>query len=182
MLDSICKVVEGTELAQVVFSSEEFLAQFQGEKQTLMEYAVRYAACRKTPLGGFFETPQGIYVVGWNGPSHYYPHELECRRPADAPSGTLFERCTTEHVEERAVGAAARHGITTDGSTFYLSRWMPCFGCAQKLAASGIVKFVSSDISYQKNSPYRFEDALLLFGALKIEIVEDPSIAPRLAK
>jgi len=49
----------------------------------------------------------------------------------------------TEHAERNAIYAAARNGISLEGTTMYI-RWFPCADCARAIIQSGISKLVCS--------------------------------------
>lgn len=71
--------------------------------------------------------------------------------------GFVLHNCVrTVHAEVNALIAAARHGVTTDGATLYVTCY-PCWGCFKMLANAGITRIV------YENS-YRV-DPLVLEGA-----------------
>jgi dCMP deaminase len=52
-------------------------------------------------------------------------------------SGTGYDLCICVHAEQNALLAAARFGISVEGSTMYTSM-QPCFGCAKELLQAKI--------------------------------------------
>ena len=47
-----------------------------------------------------------------------------------------------EHAERNAIYNAARIGVSTKGTTMYLSHWFPCADCARAIINAGISKIV----------------------------------------
>ena len=63
---------------------------------------------------------------------------LRCDNPKQQfESGTGYDLCICVHAEQNALLAAARFGISVEGSTMYTSM-QPCFGCAKELLQAKI--------------------------------------------
>jgi dCMP deaminase len=61
----------------------------------------------------------------------------------------------TEHAERNAIYAAAKDGLSLDGSTAYVN-WFPCVDCARAMIQSGISRLVCLEVNMD-HSKYREE-------------------------
>jgi dCMP deaminase len=71
----------------------------------------------------------------------------------------------TVHAEVNAVTTAALHGVSTEGSTAYIT-WNPCSRCASVLINAGIT---SVYVSTANDIPTRWLDNFLLASKLLAE-------------
>ena len=78
-----------------------------------------------------------IISTGYNGAPSGQPHCLE----AGCPEDTNGHCQRTVHAEVNTIAMAARHGISTKGSTLYCTT-APCPHCCKLLANSGIIRVV----------------------------------------
>jgi len=69
------------------------------------------------------------------------------------------------HAEQNAIGYAARNGITTEGSTIYLTI-SPCKQCAKLMIAAGIKRIVYAE-KYNRSE----DDGIPLLKENKVECV-----------
>jgi len=46
------------------------------------------------------------------------------------------------HAEQNAIVQAALHGVSTSGSTIYVTHGPPCYACAKLIINSGILRVV----------------------------------------
>ena len=77
-----------------------------------------------------------VLSTGYNGS---LPGLAHCE---DAGCLIVDNHCVrTNHAEMNALAQAARHGISLNGSTAYITN-MPCTTCAKALLAAGIVRIV----------------------------------------
>jgi len=100
--------------------------------------AARRASCPRRAVGAVLVTPDNrLLAAGYNG----------------APSG--WEDCLTSgchmvnghceravHAEANVIITAARHGLSTQGTTLYISGASPCQRCALLIAQAGITRVV----------------------------------------
>jgi len=77
----------------------------------------------------------------------------------------------TVHAEENAIINCARAGISTLGSTLYVTM-TPCFPCAMKIIQAGIVKVVARN-KYQKDTDSR---AILKRARVELVVLEEKEI------
>lgn len=71
------------------------------------------------------------------------------------------------HAEANAVAFAAKHGVSLEGATVYITH-SPCFSCAQLMINSGIVRIVYSHL-YRDTSPLE----LLAEAGITVEQIEN---------
>lgn len=57
-----------------------------------------------------------------------------------------------EHAERNAIYNAARIGVSTKGTTMYLSHWFPCADCARGIINSGITTIYCDKINIEDKS------------------------------
>lgn len=57
-----------------------------------------------------------------------------------------------EHAERNAIYNAARIGVSTKGTTMYLSHWFPCADCARGIINSGITTIYCDKINIKDKS------------------------------
>ena len=57
-----------------------------------------------------------------------------------------------EHAERNAIYNAARIGVSTKGTTMYLSHWFPCADCARGIINAGITTIYCDKIDIEDKS------------------------------
>ncbi len=85
-----------------------------------------------------------ILATGYNGAPSGITHcgEKGCiRQQMNIPSGERHELCRALHAEQNAFLQAARHGVSLDGGTLYITT-QPCSICAKMIINAGIKKVV----------------------------------------
>jgi dCMP deaminase len=86
-----------------------------------------------------------ILSTGYNGTPDGFLNCTEggCPRCVDsAPyggSGNGYDKCVCVHAEMNAIASAARHGVSLDRATAYVTH-QPCITCGKELAQVGIVR------------------------------------------
>jgi len=98
-----------------------------------LSHAVRAKA------GAVIVTPDQVMLGGYNGTPSGYPNECE-----DKIDGKLVSKPTVIHAEENALLKAAREGVSTKGSTLYVTL-EPCRKCSAMLKSAGILRVVYLD-------------------------------------
>ncbi|MBI3412642.1 MAG: dCMP deaminase family protein [Candidatus Aenigmarchaeota archaeon] len=132
------------------------------------------ATCLRRHVGAVLVKDNRILSTGYNGSPLGMPHctEVGClivkREDED---GSTKEHCIrTVHAEENAILHAAKHGVSTEGSTLYVTAGPPCVACAKNLINAGIKRII-----YSGNYPG--EHAVRFLKEANIELVSaDPSI------
>jgi len=82
-----------------------------------------------------------------------------------------------EHAERNAIYNAARIGVSTKGTTMYLSHWFPCADCARGIINAGIIKlYCDKPDDTKKSSSYiesfKRSKEMLLEAGVEIQYYE----------
>lgn len=103
------------------------------------------STCLKKSVGALVVKDNRILTTGYNGAPSGLVHCVHtgCLR-ADIESGKNHEICRGVHAEQNAIIQAAKHGISLDGSTLYITMF-PCTICAKMIINTGIKKIVYKD-------------------------------------
>lgn len=99
------------------------------------EVATR-ATCDRKLVGCVLVKDKYIIATGYNGSVSGLDH---CDEAGHMMVNGHCER--TSHAEANAIVQAAKHGVSTDGATAYITA-SPCWGCFKLLASSGIKRIV----------------------------------------
>jgi dCMP deaminase len=123
-------------------------------------YAVsERSTCDRAFVGCFLVVDKRILTTGFNGSPKGQPH-------CDEVGHLMVDgHCVrTIHAETNAIIQAALHGVSTKGSTCYVTH-MPCINCTKALINAGIVRLVY-DVSYRED-----KNAMSFLNTAKIKIV-----------
>lgn len=141
--------------------------------QVLMANAHAFSllsTCSRQGNGALITLEGRILSSGYNGAPAGMPHcdhTCDCGFPGEG--GLLFEgkhlsNCASQtgcqtavHAEANAIAFAAKHGVSTNGTTIYCTT-MPCVGCARLIINSGIER-----VLYLHS--YRLDDGVRLLMA-----------------
>jgi dCMP deaminase len=94
------------------------------------------ATCPRMHCGCVIVKDRYVLSTGYNGS---LPGAEHCE---DVGCLVVENHCVrTNHAEMNAISQAARHGVSLDGSTAYVTN-MPCTTCSKALIAAGIVRVV----------------------------------------
>lgn len=121
----------------------------------------RRGTCTRLRVGAVLALDGRICSTGLNGAPHGLPH---CTHPDE----DYTETCVTSvHAEANAVAFAARHGVSIQGSTLYVTH-TPCVHCAMLLINAGIVRAVCA-------TRYRLTAGVdvLRTAGVELQVVED---------
>lgn len=94
------------------------------------------ATCPRMHCGCILVKDKYVLSTGYNGslPGLEHCEDIGCL--------IVDKHCVrTNHAEMNAIAQAARHGVSIDGSTAYITN-MPCTTCAKALLAAGIIRVV----------------------------------------
>ena len=122
------------------------------------EVATR-ATCDRKLVGCVLVKEKYIIATGYNGSVSGLEH---CDEAGHMMVNGHCER--TSHAEANAIVQAAKHGVSTDGATAYITA-SPCWGCFKLLASSGIKRIVFGEF-------YRDERIFDSAKKLGIELVD----------
>ena len=102
------------------------------------------STCLRRKVGAIIVKDNQILSMGYNGAPAGISHcdITGClRQKLNIPSGERAELCRAIHAEQNAIIQAARHGVSIDGSTMYVT-CSPCNVCAKMLINAGIKRVV----------------------------------------
>lgn len=124
-------------------------------------YAVsERSTCDRASVGCVLVLDKRILTTGFNGSPSGQPH-------CDEKGHLLVEgHCVrTIHAETNAIIQAALHGVSTRGSTCYVTHF-PCINCSKALINAGITRLVYH-VAYRVD-----ENALEFLRAANIDIIQ----------
>jgi len=102
------------------------------------------ATCLRRKVGAVLVKEKKILATGYNGAPSGLKHciDIGCiREKLHIPSGERHELCRGLHAEQNVLLQAALYGISTRGSTLYITN-QPCVICAKMLINAGIKEIV----------------------------------------
>jgi len=102
------------------------------------------STCLRRNVGAVIVKNKQVLTTGYNGAPAGVRHcdEVGCmREKMGVPSGERHELCRALHAEQNAFLQAARHGISLDGATMYMTT-QPCSICAKMIINAGIKKII----------------------------------------
>jgi len=104
------------------------------------------ATCLRRSVGAVLVKDKKILATGYNGAPSGLNHCLDIgclREKLKVPSGERQELCRGLHAEQNVLVQAALYGVSTKGSTLYVTN-QPCGICAKMLINAGIREIVIS--------------------------------------
>jgi dCMP deaminase len=102
------------------------------------------STCLRRQVGALIVKDRRILATGYNGTPSGIKHcaEVGClRSKLKVPSGQRHELCRGLHAEQNALLQAALYGISSKGSTLYVTN-QPCIICAKMIINAGIKEVV----------------------------------------
>ena len=102
------------------------------------------STCLRRNVGAVVVKNKQVLTTGYNGAPARVRHcdEVGCmREKMGVPSGERHELCRALHAEQNAFLQAARHGISLEGATMYMTT-QPCSICAKMIINAGIEKII----------------------------------------
>lgn len=104
------------------------------------------STCLSRNVGAVIVKDKHVVSTGYNGPASGVEHCANvggCKRRAmpDYKSGAYLELCPAAHAEQNAIAFAARHGVSTNDATIYVTTF-PCKDCMNSIINSGIKRIV----------------------------------------
>lgn len=104
------------------------------------------STCLRRQVGAIIVKDHRILSTGYNGAPSGCKHcaEIGCLRESmKIPSGERHELCRASHAEQNAIVQAAKHGVSIDEGTIYVTA-QPCVICSKLIINSGIRRVVYS--------------------------------------
>ncbi|MBF0493678.1 MAG: cytidine/deoxycytidylate deaminase family protein [Candidatus Omnitrophica bacterium] len=102
------------------------------------------STCMRRQVGAVVVKGKQILATGYNGAPAGLAHceKKGCvRQKLNIPSGERHELCRALHAEQNAFLQAAKHGVSLDGSTVYITN-QPCSICAKMIINVGVKKII----------------------------------------
>ena len=122
------------------------------ERKLFTEWAMDIAedsklrsTCLSRQVGAVIIKDRQIIATGYNGAPTGTVHCSDIgfceRRKRNIPSGLGLELCRAGHAEANAINQCAKHGISCNGATLYVTT-QPCVFCCISIIQSGIKKVI----------------------------------------
>ncbi|MDJ0601768.1 MAG: dCMP deaminase family protein [Crocosphaera sp.] len=128
----------------------------------IAKLAATRSTCLAFPVGAVIVKDRQVLATGYNGsPSgsahctaqgFCYPGLSSCDASSSLPSRAV-------HAEANAIAQAAKHGISTDGASIYVTL-EPCISCLKLIISAGI-KAVFYETTFNKGEKVLVRDAFL---------------------
>jgi dCMP deaminase len=100
------------------------------------------STCHSRPVGAVLVKDKNILCTGYNGAIIGETHCTDgvCfRRKIGVVDSNKSDYCKSVHAEINVISQAAKHGISIEGSTLYITL-APCYNCFKALVNSGVKK------------------------------------------
>lgn len=168
---------------------------FASDRPTWDEYFLmiaKLAATRSTclafPVGAVIVKDRQVVATGYNGSPSGTAHCIEqgfCYPGLDSCDASKDFPSRAVHAEANAIAQAAKHGISTDGASIYVTL-EPCLSCLKLVIASGI-KEVFYEKPFNKGNSLVVRDSFVEAGIVhlhqislreNIEFREFPEVLP----
>lgn len=115
----------------------------------MAEVTAQRSTCSRLQVGAVLVRSGRLLSTGYNGAP---VGEAHCHHTDDQP-------CTRSvHAEVNALVFAARHGVSTEGASFYVTH-APCYACAGLLINAGVEAVYFRDHYRSKTGLDRLVDA-----------------------
>jgi dCMP deaminase len=131
------------------------------------------STCLAFPVGAVIVKDRQVLSTGYNGsPSgsahcttqgYCYPDVSACNVAKALPSRSV-------HAEANAIAQAAKHGISTDGASIYVTL-EPCLSCLKLIISAGI-REVFYETKFNSGDNLKVRDFLLQGSAISIVQIE----------
>ncbi|MTJ15028.1 dCMP deaminase family protein [Anabaena sp. UHCC 0187] len=139
----------------------------------LAKLAATRSTCLAFPVGAVIVKNKQVVATGYNGsPSgsahcttqgYCYPGLNSCDASKTLPSRAV-------HAEANAIAQAAKYGISTDGSSIYVTL-EPCLSCLKLIISAGI-KEVFYETSFNSGEKALVRDSFVNEGLVNIHQVQ----------
>ena len=139
----------------------------------LAKLAATRSTCLAFPVGAVIVKNKQILATGYNGPpsgsahctaqGYCYPDLSSCDASKTLPSRAV-------HAEANAIAQAAKHGISTDGASIYVTL-EPCLYCLKLIISAGI-KEIFYETSFNTGDKARVRDSFIDEGLVRLQKIE----------
>jgi dCMP deaminase len=160
---------------QDTFFSDEYHQRPTWDEYFLMlaKLAATRSTCLAFPVGAVIVKNKQVVATGYNGsPSgsahcttqgYCYPGLSSCDASKTLPSRAV-------HAEANAIAQAAKYGISTDGSSIYVTL-EPCLSCLKLIISAGI-KEIFYETSFNSGEKALVRDSFVNEGLVTIKQVQ----------
>jgi dCMP deaminase len=155
----------------------------------ICEAVAKNSKCLSRQIGAILVKENSIISTGYNGPPrgikrcderwfsdrflakrceelNFTQQEIKDKCPRYVlgyKSGQGLDLCLAGHAERNVLINAARHGISTNGLSLYMTCGIPCKDCLIEIINAGIKEVVvTSKTNYDKQSDYLLENSNLI--------------------
>jgi len=129
--------------------------------------------CLSRHIGAVLVKDKAIISTGYNGPSRGIPPcpGPKCPRTAlGFNSSEGLHLCPAAHAEANSIAQAARSGVSTSGTTMYVTCGVPCKNCLALIINAGIEEVVCTSLEwYDSLSPFIVEHSNLIIREYRKE-------------
>jgi len=111
---------------------------------SIAELVSTRSTCLRRKVGAVIVKNKQVLATGYNGAPSGITHcsKIGCmREKLKVPSGERHELCRALHAEQNAFLQAARHGVSLEGATLYITT-QPCSICAKMIINVGIKNII----------------------------------------
>jgi dCMP deaminase len=139
----------------------------------LAKLASTRSTCLAFPVGAVIVKNKQVLATGYNGPpsgsvhcvaqGYCYEGLSSCDASKDMPSRAV-------HAEANALAQAAKHGISTDGASIYVTL-EPCLYCLKLIISAGIHEvFYETPFMSEKSAIVR--DSFIVEGLIQVKQIQ----------
>ncbi len=150
----------------------------------IAKLAATRSTCLAFGVGAVIVKDRQVLATGYNGsPSgsvhctaqgFCYPGLSNCSESGSLPSRAI-------HAEANAIAQAAKHGISTQGASIYVTL-EPCLSCLKLIISSGI-KSVFYETDFNTGTKLLVRDSFIEDGLVKMQKIQlSPAIAQQAAQ
>ena len=139
----------------------------------IAKLAATRSTCLAFPVGAVIVKDRQVLATGYNGsPSgsvhctaqgFCYPGLSSCDASSTLPSRAV-------HAEANAIAQAAKHGISTDGASIYVTL-EPCISCLKLIISAGI-KEVFYETDFNSGEKLLVRDAFIKDGLVTLKKIQ----------
>ncbi|WP_069790957.1 deoxycytidylate deaminase [Cyanobacterium sp. IPPAS B-1200] len=141
----------------------------------MAKLAATRSTCLAFPVGAVIVKNRQVLATGYNGPpsgsvhctaqGFCYEGLSSCDASKDLPSRAV-------HAEANAIARAARHGISTQGATIYVTL-EPCISCLKLIISAGI-REVFYETNFNKGDRLTVRDYYIQDGLIRLHKMSIP--------
>lgn len=138
----------------------------------LAKLAATRSTCLAFPVGAVIVKHKQVLATGYNGSpagsahcteqGFCYPGLSSCDASKDMPSRAV-------HAESNALAQAAKHGISTDGASIYVTL-EPCLACLKLIISAGIAE-VYYETPFNSGNSVLVRDSFIRDGLVTLKQV-----------